>query len=97
MEAYVDEVSKLEECFDGLQAEHVPRAENNIADALSKCAALKLPMQPGTFVLQLTQSSIEPSAGQNKQRKAGPGKYFPAELPGAAGKEFAGYPKLAGG
>ena len=26
----------------------------------------------------------------------GPDKYFPAELPGAAGKEVAGYPKLAG-
>ena len=24
MEAYVDEVRKLEECFDGIQAEHVP-------------------------------------------------------------------------
>ena len=24
LEAYVDEVRKLEECFDGLQAEHVP-------------------------------------------------------------------------
>ena len=26
MEAYIDEVRKLEEHFDGLQAEHVPRA-----------------------------------------------------------------------
>ncbi|XP_073357990.1 uncharacterized protein [Aegilops tauschii subsp. strangulata] len=41
MEAYVDEVRKLEESFDSLQAEHVPRAENNIADDLSKRAALK--------------------------------------------------------
>ena len=66
MEAYVDEVRKLEERFDGLQVEHVPRAENNIADDLSKRAALKLPVEPGTFVLQLTQPSVEPSAGQNK-------------------------------
>ncbi len=51
MEAYVDEVRKLEERFDGLQAEHVPRAENSIADDLSKRAALKLPVEPGTFVL----------------------------------------------
>ena len=36
MEAYVDEVRKLEERFDGIQAEHVPRAENDIADYLSK-------------------------------------------------------------
>ena len=63
MEAYVDEVRKLEERFDGLQAEHVPRGENSIADDLWKHAALKLPMEPGTFVLQLTQPSVEPSAG----------------------------------
>ena len=62
MEAYVDEVKKLEEHFDGLQAEHVPRAENTIADDLSKRATLKLPVEPGTFVLQLTQPSVEPSA-----------------------------------
>ena len=92
----MDEVRKLEECFDGLEAEDVPRAENSIADNLSKRAALKLPMEPGTFVLQLTRPSIEPSAGQNKQRKAVPGKYFPAEFPGAAGKEVAGCPKPAG-
>ena len=39
MEVYVDEVRKLEECFDGIQEEHVPRAENDIADYLSKRAA----------------------------------------------------------
>ena len=61
MEDYVNEVRKLEERFDGIQAEHVPRAENDIADYLSKCAALKLPVEPGTFVLRLTQPSVEPS------------------------------------
>ena len=35
MEAYVDEVRKLEEHFDGLQEEHVPRAENNIVVNMS--------------------------------------------------------------
>ena len=89
MEAYVDEVRRLEERFDGIQAEHVPRLENNIADYLSKRAALKLPMEPGTFVLQLTQPSIEPLTGKNKRRKLGSGKYFPTELPGAAGEDVA--------
>ena len=89
MEAYVDEVRKLEERFDGIQAEHVPRVENDIADYLSKRAAFKLPVEPGTFVLRLTQPSVEPSTEQNKRRKSGPGKYFPAELPGAAGKDVA--------
>ena len=54
-------------------------------------------MEPGTFVLQLIQPSVEPSTRQNKRRKTSPGKYLPAELPGAAGKEVAGYPKLAEG
>ena len=90
MKACVDEVRKLEERFDGIQAEYVPRAENDIADYLSKRAALKLPVEPGTFVLQLTQPSVDPSTEQNKRRKSGPGKYFPAELPGAAGKDVVG-------
>ena len=88
MEAYVDEVRKLEERFDGIQEEHVPRAENDITDYLSKRAALKLPVEPGTFVLQLTQPSVEPSTGQNKRRK-GSSKYFPTELPGATGEDVA--------
>ena len=44
MEAYVDEVRKLKERFDGIQAEHVPRTEDDIADYLSKHATLKLPV-----------------------------------------------------
>ena len=44
MEAYVEEVRRLEEHFDGLQTEHVPRAENNIVDHLSKCVVQKLPV-----------------------------------------------------
>ena len=46
MEDYIDEVRKLEEHFDGLQMEHVPRAQNAIADGLSKCAALKIGRAP---------------------------------------------------
>ena len=66
MEAYVDEVRKLEERFDGIQAEHVPLAVNDITDYLSKHAAFKLPVEPGTFLLRLTQPSVEPSTEQNK-------------------------------
>src|SRR3954463_10862999 len=97
MKAYVDEVRKLEESFDGIQAAHFPRAENDIADYLSKRAALKLPVEPGTFVLQLTQPSVDPSTEQNKRRKSGADKYFPAELPRAAGKDAAGNTELAVG
>ena len=57
-EAYVEDVRRLEEHFDGLQTEHVPRAENSITDHLSKFAARKLPMELGTFVLCLSQPSV---------------------------------------
>ena len=46
-------------------------------------------MEPGTFVLRLTQPSIKPSTGQNKRRKLGPDKYFPTELPGATSEDVA--------
>ena len=95
MEAYVDEVRKLEERVDGIQAEHVPRVENDIAVYLSKRAAFKLPVEPGTFLLRLTQPSVEPSMEQNKRRKSGPDKYFPAEPPGAADKGVAVDSELA--
>ena len=66
MEAYMDEVRKLEERFDGIQVEHVPLVENDIADYLSKRAAFKLPVEAGTFVLRLTQPPVEPLTEQNK-------------------------------
>ena len=79
MEAYVKEVRGLEECFDGLQTEHIPRAENSIADHLSKCAAQKLPVEPGTFVLHLFQPSVSPTTMAWKRRKLDYGKPLPVE------------------
>lgn len=83
MEAYMEEVRKLEEHFDGLQTEHMPRAENNIADHLSKCTAQKLPMEPGTFVLHLTQPFVSPATMARKRRNLESGNPLPAELPEA--------------
>ena len=54
MEAYIEEVRRLDEYFDGLQTQHVPHAENSIADHLSKCTTQKLPVEPGTFVFHLS-------------------------------------------
>src|SRR4051812_36741717 len=67
--------------------EHVPRTENDVADGLSNCASLKLPVEPGTFVLKLTQPSVTPSTGQSKKRRLVFGNYLPAELPRAAAKK----------
>ena len=71
MEAYVEEVRRLEEHFDGLQTEHVPHVKNSIADHLSKCAAQKLLVEPGTFVLHLTQPSVSPATMARKKEKVG--------------------------
>ena len=89
MEAYVKEVRRLEEHFDGLQTEHVPRAENSIADHLSKCAAQKLPVEPGTFVLHLSQPSVSSATMPWKRRKLDYGKPLPVE-PSAPGRDHAG-------
>ena len=86
MEAYVEEVRRLEEHFDGLQTEHVPRAENSIVDHLSKCAAQKLPVEPGNFVLHLTQPSEPPATMARKRRKLDYGKPLPVE-PSTPGRD----------
>lgn len=85
----MEEVRKLEEHFEVLQIEHIPRVENNIADHLSKCAAQKLPVEPGTFVLHLNQPSVTPSMQAKKRRKLNSGKYFVVELPKAANDNIA--------
>ena len=79
MEAYIEEVRRLEEHFDGLQTEHIPRAENGIVDHLSKCAAQKLPLEPGTFVLHLSQPSVSLATMARKRRKLDYGKPLLAE------------------
>ena len=90
MEAYVEEVRRLEERFDGLQTKHVPHAENSIADHLSKCDAQKLPVEPGTFVLHLTQPSVSPATMARKRRKMDSGKPLPVERTGAPDRDPAG-------
>ena len=89
MEAYVEEVRRLEEHFDRLQTEHVPRAENNVIDHLSKCAMQKLPVELGTFVLHLTQPSVCPATMARKRRKMDSGKPLPVE-PSAPGRDPTG-------
>jgi ribonuclease HI len=90
MEAYVDEVRKLEQHFDGLQMEHIPRTQNDIVDDLSKRATKRLPVEPGTFVQQLTQPSVTQSTNPAKRRKANTGNYFPTDLPADTGEPSAG-------
>jgi hypothetical protein len=47
-------------------------------------------MEPGIFVLHLTQPSVSPSTMDRKRRKLDSGKYIPAEPPEASGRDIAG-------
>ena len=60
MGAYLDAVRKLEQRFDDIQMEHIPRGKNFIADELSKMAARRAPVPPGVFIERLVRPSIEP-------------------------------------
>ena len=90
MEAYVEEVRSLEEHFHVLQTEHVLRVENNIADHPSKSTTQKLPVEPLTFVLHLTQPSVSPATMARKRRKLDFSKPLPVEPLEAPGRELDG-------
>ena len=46
MEAYCDEVRKLEAKFDGLELRHIPRRDNEEADSIAKIGSTQ-DMNPG--------------------------------------------------
>ena len=57
MDAYCQEVCKLEGRFRGLELHHIPRKQNPDADALSKMAAERKPAPNGVFVNDLNAPS----------------------------------------
>lgn len=59
MRAYMEETRKMELKFKGIQMEHVPRADNSIADQLSKIAAQREPAPPRAFIERLTRPTID--------------------------------------
>jgi ribonuclease HI len=61
MEAYVQEVPKLESKFSGLEVHHVLREHNVGADALSKLGSTRAQVPLGVFVQELKQPSIKSS------------------------------------
>ena len=58
MAPYVEEVRKMERRFDGLSMEHIRRARNIAADALTQMATRRTPIPPGVFLERLTRPSI---------------------------------------
>jgi hypothetical protein len=61
MEAYVQEVRKLESKFSGLEVHHVLREHNVGADILSKLGSTRVQVPPGVFVQEVKQPSIKSS------------------------------------
>ena len=49
MAAYCQEVRRLEDKFDGLELNHIPRRLNEAADALAKAAFGREPVPMGVF------------------------------------------------
>jgi ribonuclease HI len=61
MEAYVQEVRKLESNFSGLDVHHVLREHNVGADVLSKLGSTRAQVPSGVFVQEVKQPSIKSS------------------------------------
>ena len=57
MDAYYQEIHKLEGRFWGLELHHIPRKQNPDADALAKMAAERKPAPSGIFVNDLNAPS----------------------------------------
>jgi hypothetical protein len=59
MDAYVQEVRKLENKFSGLEVNHVLREHNVGTDTLSKLGSTRAQVPPGVFIQELRQPSIK--------------------------------------
>ena len=59
MDAYVEEIRKLENKFSGLEIHHVDRDNNVGADVLSKLGSTRATVPPGVFVHELHHPSVK--------------------------------------
>ena len=59
MDAYVEEIRKLENKFSGLEIHHVDRENNVGADVLSKLGSTRAAVPLGVFVHELHHPSVK--------------------------------------
>jgi ribonuclease HI/transposase InsO family protein len=59
MEAYCDEVRRLEDKFHGLELNHVARRYNETADELAKIASGRMMVPPNVFSIDIYQPSVK--------------------------------------
>jgi hypothetical protein len=85
MEAYCDEVRRLEDKFYGLELNHVARRFNETADELAKIASRRTPVPPDVFSRDIHQPSVkiddtpEGASAEPEVPSAAPGGPAPAE------------------
>ena len=58
MAAYCQEVRRLEDKFDGLELNHIPRRLNEAADTLAKAASGREPVPTGVFASDQHKPSV---------------------------------------
>ena len=58
MATYCREVYRLEDKFDGLELNHIPRSLNEAADALAKAASGREPVPIGVFASDQHKPSV---------------------------------------
>ena len=70
MDAYVEEIRKLENKFSGLEIHHVDRDNNVGADVLPKLGSTRAAVPPGVFVHELHHPSVKVQSQQATDKEA---------------------------
>ena len=70
MDAYVEQIRKLENKFSGLEIHHVDRDNNVEADVLSKLGSTRAVVPPGVFVHELHHPSVKVQSQQTTDEGA---------------------------
>ena len=70
MDAYVEEIKKLENKFSRLEIHHVDCENNMGADALSKLGSTRAAVPPGVFVHELHHPSVKVQSQQAIDKEA---------------------------
>ena len=70
MDAYVEEIRKLENKFSGLEIHHVYRDNNVGADVLSNLGSTRAAVPPGVFVHELHNPSVKVQSQQATDEEA---------------------------
>ncbi|XP_066354377.1 uncharacterized protein [Miscanthus floridulus] len=82
MAAYCQEVRRLEDIFDSLELNHIPRHLNEAADALTKAASGREPVPTGVFADDQHKSSVRYEGSE--QADDGPSNLAPRADPPTA-------------